>query len=120
MKAHGGKYGDEKVEYFNNADIFVLPTYDDCFPLTLLEAFEYGLPCIASDEGGISGIVDDGENGFVIPKKNSTVLAEKIAFLMENRNIVQKFSMNVRTKFLDKYTLQTFEKNIVSVLSKNL
>lgn len=120
VKAHGGKYGDEKVEYFNNADIFVLPTYDDCFPLTLLEAFEYGLPCIASDEGGISGIVDDGENGFVIPKKNSTVLAEKIAFLMENRNIVQKFSMNVRTKFLDKYTLQTFEKNIVSVLSKNL
>lgn len=120
VKAHGGKYGDEKVEYFNNADIFVLPTYDDCFPLTLLEAFEYGLPCIASDEGGISGIIDDGKNGFVIPKKDSTVLAEKISFFMKNRSSVLEFSMNARNKFLNKYTLQTFENNIVFILSKNL
>lgn len=120
VKAHGGKYGDEKLEYFNNADIFVLPTYDDCFPLTLLEAFEYGLPCIASDEGGISSIVDDGKNGFVIPKKNVIVLAEKISFFIENRDTVIEFSMNARKKFLDKYTLQTFENKIVSILSKNL
>ena len=118
--AHGAKYGEEKTEYFANADIFILPTYDDCFPLTLLEAFEYGLPCIASDEGGISGIIDNGKNGFVIEKKNPNILAEKMSYFIDNKSVMMFFGINARNKFLKKYTLQIFEKNIISILSKNI
>lgn len=120
VMAHGAKYGEEKAEFFNRANIFILPTYDDCFPLTLLEAFEYGLPCIASNEGGISGIIDNGKNGFVIQKKNPNLLAEKISYFIDNKKEMIEFGKNARNKFLNKYTLQTFENNIISVLYNNL
>lgn len=120
VKAYGAKYGEEKINFFENADIFILPTYDDCFPLTLLEAFEYGLPCIASDEGGISGIIDNKKNGFVIPKRESCILAEKISYFINNKNAIIEFGNNARKKYLSQYSLQTFEKNIVSILFKNL
>ena len=120
VMAHGAKYGEEKAEFFNRANIFILPTYNDCFPLTLLEAFEYGLPCIASDEGGISGIIDNRKNGFVIQKKNPILLSEKISYFMDNKNEMIEFGKNARNKFLNKYTLQTFENNIISVLYNNL
>lgn len=120
VKSHGPKYGQDKIKYFNNANIFTLPTYDDCFPLTLLEAFEYGLPCIASDEGGISDIIDNGKNGFVIPSKNPYLLANKISYFIDNKDEIIKFSENARNKFVSKYTIQTFEQNIISILSKNI
>lgn len=120
IKAHGARYGEEKAEFFNRANIFILPTYDDCFPLTLLEAFEYGLACIASDEGGISGIIDNGKNGFVIQKKDPNILAERMLYFIENKNVITEFGINARNKFLNEYTLQTFENNIISILSNNM
>ena len=120
VMAHGAKYGEEKAEFFNRANIFILPTYDDCFPLTLLEAFEYGLPCIASNEGGISGIIDNGKNGFVIQKKNPNLLADNIWYFLDKKKEMIEFGKNAVNKFLNKYTLQTFENNIISVLYNNL
>jgi glycosyltransferase involved in cell wall biosynthesis len=48
---HGPQYGNEKLGFFHRADLFVQPTFDDCFPLTILEAMACGLPVVATDEG---------------------------------------------------------------------
>ena len=66
---HGRKYGEEKLTFFQQGDIFVFPTFYDkeCFPLVLLEAMEQGLPCISTFEGGIANIIDEGKNGFLVP-----------------------------------------------------
>ena len=78
----GKKYGKDKHNYFLNADIFVFPTYNDCFPLVLLESMQYELPIITTDEGGIRNLVSDGVNGFITEKQNSEDLAEKIEQLI--------------------------------------
>jgi glycosyltransferase involved in cell wall biosynthesis len=57
--AHGAKYGNEKTYFFEQADIFVFPSHDECFPLVLLEAMQSGLPIISTNEGGIPDIVDN-------------------------------------------------------------
>ena len=63
----GRKYGEEKERLFRESDIFVFPTYYDieCFPLVLLEAMQYGLPCVNTDEGGIRDIVVN-DSGFTV------------------------------------------------------
>ena len=63
----GRKVGEEKEAFFRQSDVFVFPTYyyNECFPLVILEAMEYKLPVISTNEGGIPDIVKDGEN--VIP-----------------------------------------------------
>lgn len=46
----------------------MFPTYyhNECFPLVLLEAMQHGLPCISTNEGAISDIVDDGVTGYIV------------------------------------------------------
>ena len=48
-----------KEYYWNNADIFVLPTCFECFPLVVIEAMQHKLPIVSTDEGGIVDIVDN-------------------------------------------------------------
>ena len=59
MEYVGPKYGKDKEYYWNNADIFVLPTCFECFPLVVIEAMQHKLPIVSTDEGGIVDIVDN-------------------------------------------------------------
>lgn len=49
----------------------MLPTFysKECFPLVLLEAMSFGMPIIATEEGGIKTIIEDGETGILFQKK---------------------------------------------------
>ena len=120
VKYLGKKFGSEKEECFKNADIFVLPTYNECFPLVLLEAMQYKLPCIASKEGGIPDIIEDGKTGFITDKKNPEILAEKIIILLNNNTLRKQMGKNGRNKYLKEFTLNRFEYNFKNILSDYL
>ena len=109
---HGKKYGDEKLFFFQKADIFVLPTFNECFPLVLLEAMEQGLPCISSAVGGTPEIVDEGKTGFLVPCREVVPLAERISILLKDEALRKRFGEAGRIKFEEEYTLQRFEENI--------
>ena len=70
---HGPKYGKDKKIYFTQSDVFVFPTYyhGETFGLVLLEAMEYGLPCISTFEGGIPSVVEDAKTGFLVPQRDA-------------------------------------------------
>lgn len=118
----GRKYGKEKDEYFEHADIFVFPTYyhNECFPLVLLEAMQHGLPCISTTEGGISGIIDDGQTGFVVEKRNASVLAEKLEFLLTDETLRHRMGKAGRIKFEQNFTLSKFEQKFCETLKSCL
>lgn len=109
---HGRKYGEEKLIFFQQADLFVLPTFNECFPLVLLEAMEQGLPCIASAIGGTPEIIDEGKTGFLVPCKEVRPLAERIELLLKDKNLREQLGKAGREKFEREYTLSRFEKNI--------
>jgi glycosyltransferase involved in cell wall biosynthesis len=114
----GKKYGDEKRMAFESADIFVLPTLNDCFPLVILESMQYGLPVITTIEGAIPEIVENGVNGYTISKNDSTTLAERIEFLINNRSKSLQMGQKGYQLFKEKYTLPIFENNFVKILKQ--
>lgn len=122
VNAYGAKYGEDKNEFFQIADVFAFPTFynNECFPLVLLEAMEQGIPCISCNEGGISGIIDDRQTGFVIPKNQPKVLAEKLELLINNRNLCNEMGNTGRKKFEQEFTLNQFEKRITGILNDAL
>ena len=116
VKYNGPKYGDEKKEFFANSDIFVQPTFEDCFPLTLLEAMQYKLPLVSTNEGAVPDIVKDGVNGCICERMDSVSLANEIETIISDRNVRIEFGENGYKIFKEKFTLDVFNNNITRIL----
>lgn len=114
----GPKYGNDKKKAFQNADIFVFPTFYETWGLVNIEAMQASLPVISTDEGAIPDIVDDGITGFIVKKQDPVDLAEKIATLLKNEKLRIEMGKKGREKFLKKYTFEIFEKRIIKVFNQ--
>lgn len=113
---HGPKYGEEKEAYWQNADIFVQPTFEDCFPLTIVEAMQHGKSVVSTDEGAVPDLVKDGENGFVCERKDSLSLALALEKLITNPTLRQQMGERGYQRYKEHYTLEAFERKFVEVI----
>jgi len=110
---HGFVNGEEKRELFMKASLFIFPTRyeNEAFPLSILEAFSYGLPVIVTDEGSIPFIVD---------KRSGVIVSnlDELALALENtlKNLVNKeTSYYCRKRYLNNFSLKQFENNLVEI-----
>ena len=115
---HGPKYGEEKEQYWRMADVFVQPTYEDCFPLTILEAMQHGLPVVSTDEGAVPDMVADGENGFVCRRKDAEGLAQVLERLLLDEALRHRMGAEGYRRYKEKFTLQCFERRFVECLRR--
>lgn len=74
IDACGTKYGDDLPQMYVNADCFVMPSYREGFPNTVLEAGAMGLPSIVTDINGSREIIENEKNGLIVPSKNANAL----------------------------------------------
>lgn len=84
--------------YLHHADIFVLPSLSEGLPVSLLEAMAAGKPVIASNVGGISDLIKDGINGFLVESKDAEQIAKKINYLLEHP--AERIRMGLESKKL--------------------
>ncbi len=112
----GKKYGEEKEKYFSKADIFALPTLNDTFGLVILEAMQYSLPVVATIEGGIPDIVLDNETGYLVEKNDIFSLADRLETFIIDANLRIKMGSQGLGLFEERFTIDIFEKNFVSIL----
>jgi glycosyltransferase involved in cell wall biosynthesis len=118
----GPKYEEEKTKALIESDMLVFPTYyeTETWGLVILEAMQASLPVISTNEGAIPEIIDDGVTGFIVEKRNIEAIAQKIEVLIKNKELRIRMGKAGRKKFLQKYTLDTFEKNMVHVFNEIL
>jgi glycosyltransferase involved in cell wall biosynthesis len=69
-----------------DADVFVMPSLADSYGLVVSEAMSTGLPVIVSENTGMADSITDGRDGYVVPIRSSTAIAEKISFLHDHRD----------------------------------
>lgn len=80
--------------YLDAADVYVSPSLSDGTSASLLEAMALGVPSIVTDIPGNREWIDNGRNGLLVPTKDSEQLAEKIAQLLESKDLRQQISKN--------------------------
>ena len=61
-----------------DADVFIFPSHFEGFPVALLEATAAGLPCVATDVGGVADMLDEGRAGLIVPPQAPGPLAAAI------------------------------------------
>ena len=124
---YGPKYGDDKYSFFSQADVFVLPSYTEAFPVSILEAMQFALPVVASNVGGVSAEVEEGVSGFLLGGEQPIMLntfrpdvceiADKLQVLLTDTDLRHKMGSAGREKFEREFTLEVFEKRIVEILN---
>ena len=112
----GPKYGEEKEVYWDNADIFVQPTYEDCFPLTIVEAMQHSKPVVSTTEGAVLDLVKDGVTGYVCERKDAQSLSIALEKLITNPALRQQMGERGYTRYKEEFTLSEFERNFVDVM----
>ena len=82
---------DELPVYLSSANVYVSTSLSDGTSLSLLEAMAIGLPCIVTDLPSNKEWITDGYNGFIVPKKDSLALHNRIEYLFNNTRMGEKF-----------------------------
>lgn len=110
-----GYVGDseERTRLFRHSDIFIFPTQRDVFGLVILHAMAEGRPVVASREGGVPEIVEDGRNGFLFAKGKADELAERILALAADRGLRQRIGEENRRKYLDAYSPERYGRRMI-------
>ena len=99
----GVKSGDELLAYYAASDCFVLPSYREGFPNTVLEAGAMGLPSIVTDINGSREIIKQGENGIIIPSKDAQALYGSMKRMVEENSSREKMASKARKMIADRF-----------------
>lgn len=93
----------EIIKYYQNSTIFVLPSYREGFPTSLLEAMSCGIPSIATNVEGNFELIKNGDNGLLVPPKSPDKLAESIIYLLDNEEFRSRIGDNARKHIVKNY-----------------
>lgn len=96
IDACGPRYGDDLLAEYMKSDCFVLPSYREGFPNTVMEAGAMGLPSVVTDINGSREIIIHGENGLIVPSKDVTSLYEAMKLIMLDTAAYKMMATNAR------------------------
>ena len=85
-------------DYMAAADVFVLPSLSEGFPLTILEAMAAGLPIVTTRVRGLPEIIEEGGNGFLVEPRNHQQIAERLLSLFSNDKLAEAMGQSNRDK----------------------
>lgn len=106
--AIGERFGDDLLKEYAKADCFVMPSYREGFPNTVIEAGAMGLPSIVTDINGSREIIIQGQNGLIVPSKDTDNLYLAMKNVVENTENTQRMAENARP-----WIASRFEKSFV-------
>jgi glycosyltransferase involved in cell wall biosynthesis len=105
---------EELVHHYQQADVFVFPSYLDSWAQVVLEAMACGTPVIVTENTGAKDAVAQG-GGFIVPAGDSQALAEKIQYIYDKRPEVDRLGAEARC-VAEQYTWENYYEQVASAL----
>ena len=114
--------GARLQQLFRESSILFLPTRQDCTPMVFAEANAYGVPVITADVGGVSGVIIEGESGFILPADSSPQdFADLIERIWSKRETYLELRKSARRAYEDEFNwavwARRFRKKLEEVMS---
>lgn len=107
--------GTEKEKFLKECSIYVLPTYHEGMPMSILEAMSYAIAVVSTYVGGIPHIITDGENGLLCEAGDRAALKEKLLQLLEDENLRKRLGQNAYNMMTRKFDVRENVENILKI-----
>ncbi len=99
------------AELLRQADLFTMPSATEGMPITVIEAMACALPVVATAVGGFLELVKDGENGFLVPVGDAEALAQALARLIKDRDLLRRIGAANRRVAEEKFDIADTVRN---------
>ena len=119
----GNVTDQELIQYFGNADIFILPCIiandgdRDGIPVVLMEAMAMKLPVISTNVSGIPELVENGVSGVLVPPNKENCIADAIIDLCVNKDLRIKMGIKGRKKIESEYNIVFEVEKLIKVFN---
>lgn len=94
---------DDKASFYENIDIFCLPSREEAFGLVVLESMMHSLPMVLAQLSGPVEIIGDSESAILVPPCNPTLMADGLERIIRNNALAKELSVNA-FKRVQQYT----------------
>lgn len=113
-------YQRKMFDVYAQSDVVVLPSYREGLPKSLIEACAVGRPIITTDVPGCRECVKEGFNGYLVPVKNSEVLADRMFKLAEDKTLRIRLGQNSRTFAEQEFSLDMVKSKTFEIYNRIL
>lgn len=110
--------GTEKQQLLEDCNIFVLPSYFEGLPVSLLEGMAHGCACIATNVGGIPQVLTGDQHGLLIPAQDTASLKSAIRTYLEQPSLQQKHGLAARTRIAEEFNLRNTIQLLLRIYSE--
>jgi glycosyltransferase involved in cell wall biosynthesis len=120
VKFHGSVTQDRIRNYLERADAFVLPSFAEGVPVTLMEAMAMEIPSVSTFIGGIPELIQSGENGILVPPSDPDLLADAIEKLIADPELCARLGRAGRRTVVSRYNLRSNVERKASIFDRRL
>ncbi len=100
--------GEVKTTALREAGLFCFPSFNEAFPLTVLEAMSAGLPIVASDVGAVRDALIEGEGAFLVPPRDGEQLHEALSRLIGDPAARERMGRFNRKRYEELFTVEAY------------
>lgn len=118
IKLHGFQNRDYINEIYKKSSVFVMSSHTESFGIVLLEAFSFGIPCVAFDSAeGANELIDDNWDGYLVKNRDKEKMAKRICELLGNIN--RRIIMGANgVKKANQYNIETIKEEWIKIIEK--
>ena len=109
-----------KLDALAAASVLAMPSRTDSFGIVFLEAWSYGTPVVGALAGGVPDVVEDGQDGFLVPFGAVDQLAQRIGQLLNDKALAQKIGAHGRAKVFDSLTFERKYQRVLELYETNV
>jgi glycosyltransferase involved in cell wall biosynthesis len=113
---------NDKEKYFREIDIFCMPSKNETFGISYIEAMLNFVPVIATNNDGANDIFTDRENGILIERNNPSkipqLIADAIEEIINDKNLVEKITKNAYQRVIEEFSFDSAKKRFNEILKK--
>ena len=112
-------FGEQKdiQPFMSQCTVYVLPSYHEGTPKTVLEAMSMGRPIVTTDAPGCRETVVDGVNGYLVPVKNVDALEDAVLRIIDNKELIAMFGQKSREIAVEKFDVNKVNDSIMNIMS---